>query len=148
MLNTPSPSGESFPKLYTAIRFKSENFLFRKKYSPDEILAYAYGDQLYESVPLREEHAFFKVALQNEALTYFQWEYIDPDNGYLDYIPLFYRNGSNEMVRVSQGVLGLKRKRLMEYFRDCPELVHAIENKELKEIPDVYYFYLDRCIDS
>ena len=46
---------------------------------------------------------------------------------------------------VTQGVLGLKRKRLIEYFGDCPELITAIEAKELKEILDVYYFYLENC---
>lgn len=152
----------SFPKLYAAIRFKSENSLFKKKYGPDEILGYAFGDQHYDSMPLREESTFFKfgyhvnegaervflkVVLQNEALTYYQWEYIDADNGYLDYVPLFYRTGSDEMVRVTQGVLGLKRKRLMEYFGDCPDMIAAIERKALNGISDVYYLYLDSCMD-
>jgi hypothetical protein len=70
---------------------------------------------------------------------------VDDESSYLDYIPLFYREGSDEMVRVTQGVLGLKRNRLMEYFQDCPELVRAIDNRELNEIDEVYYFYLERC---
>ena len=156
-------SGETFTTLYSHIRFKADNSLFKKKYGPDQIHGYAYSDHMYESLPLREESSFFKfryyvnegndrvflrVVLKNEALTYYHWEYIEEDNSYLDYIPLFYRNGSNEMVRVTQGVLGLKRKLLLAYFWDCPELVHAIENKELNEITDVYYFYLDKCVDQ
>ncbi len=156
-------SGGTFTTLYSRIRFKAENSLFKKKYGPDQILGYACGNQMYESLPLVEENTFFKfryyvnqgnervflrVVLKNEALTYYHWEYIEEDNNYLDYIPLFYRNGYNEMVRVSQGVLGLKKKQLIAYFRDCPELVHAIENKELKEIPDVYYFFLDKCVNQ
>jgi hypothetical protein len=152
----------SFPKLHAAIRFKSEDFLFKKRYYPDEILGYACGDQHYDSMLLREESAFFKfrypvnegakrvylkVVLKNEALTYYQWEYVDADNGYLDCIPLFYRTGSDEMVRVTQGVLGLKRKRLMEYFGDCPDMIAAMESKALNETSDVYSFYLDRCMD-
>jgi hypothetical protein len=152
----------SFPKLYAAIRFKSENSLFKKKYGPDEILGYVCGDRHYDSMPLREESAFFKfryhvnegakrvflkVVLKNEVLTYYQWEYIDADNGYQDYVPLFYRSGSDEMVRVTQGVLGLKRKRLMEYFGDCPDMIAAIEGNALNGITDVYYFYLDSCMD-
>lgn len=155
-------SGGTFTSLYSRIRFKADNSLFKKKYGPDQILGYAYGNHMYESLPLREESSFFKfryyvnegndrvflrVVLKNEELAYYQWEYIDEDNSYLDFIPLFYRNGYNEMVRVSQGVLGLKKKQLTAYFWDCPELVHAIKNKELKEITDVYYFFLDRCVD-
>lgn len=151
-----------FPELYSRIRFKAENSAFRKKYSPDQILAYASSDQIYESLPLWEESDFFKfryhvsegseriflrVILKSDVLTYYHWEYIQDENGYLDYIPLFYRIGSDQMVRITQGVLGLKRKRLIEYFRDCQVMCAAIAEKELNEITDVYYFYLDKCIE-
>ena len=56
-------------------------------------------------------------------------------------------SGSNEMVRVTQGILGLKRKKLIRYFYDYPDLVYAIQAKELNEIHEVYDFYLDRCGD-
>jgi hypothetical protein len=153
-------SSGTFMDLYKRIRFKPDDRCFRRKYSPDEILGYGYDDLHFESVPLREESAFFrfryylhesndriflKVISSDKDLTYFQWEYVDDESSYLDYIPLFYRDGSDEMVRVTQGILGLKRNRLMEYFRDCPELVRAIESKELNEIDEVYYLYLERC---
>jgi hypothetical protein len=153
-------SSGTFMDLYKRIRFKPDDGGFRRKYGPDDILGYGYDDLHYESVPLREESAFFrfryyldenydrvflKVVSSEKDLTYFQWEYVDDESSYLDYIPLFYRDGSGEMVRVTQGVLGLKRNRLAEYFRDCPELVRAIENKQLNEIEEVYYFYLERC---
>jgi len=53
----------------------------------------------------------------------------------------------DEMVRVTQGILGLKRNRLKEYFQNCPELVDAIEKKEMDEILEVYYFYMNQCVD-
>lgn len=155
-------SSGMFLELYQRIRFKPDDALVRKKYNPDEILAYGTGDQMYESVPLIEEASFFrfryyvhenydrvflKIISSNDHLTYFHWEYIDDESNYLDYIPLFYKNGTDEMVRVTQGILGLKRNRLMEYFRDCPELVRAIENRNLQEINEVYNYYLDHCVD-
>jgi len=70
---------------------------------------------------------------------------VDSESNYLDYTPLFYKEGSDEMVRVTQGILGLKRKRLIEYFWDCPELAQAIDKKELNEIDEVYNFYLENC---
>ena len=153
-------SSGTFFELYKRIRFKPDNAPFKRKYSPNEILGYGINDQHFESVPLYEETAFFKfryyinesydrvflkVISWKDDLTYFHWEYVDSDSDYLDYTPLFYREGSDEMVRVSQGVLGLKRKRLIEYFWDCPDLVQAIENKDLNEIYEVYDFYLERC---
>lgn len=51
----------------------------------------------------------------------------------------------HDYVRVTQGVLGLKKKKLMDYFWDCPELVQALEKKELKEIHEVINVYIERC---
>lgn len=150
----------TFMDLYPQVRFKQENALFRKKYGPEEILAYCANAQIYESVPLREEAAFFKfsypvnagnarvflkVVSRGNGLTYYHWEYVHDDNNYLDYIPLFYRNGSDEMVRVTQGVLGLKRKNLIRYFYDCPDLVIAIQSKQLHDIYEVFDFYMNHC---
>jgi len=155
-------SSGTFLDLYPQIRFKPGDAPFKRKYSPDEILAYSFNAQIYESVPLREETSFFKfnyyvnegndrvflkVVSRNQDITYYHWEYLDDDSNYLDYIPLFYRNGSDEMVRVTQGILGLKRNKLIRYFYDCPDLVHAIQTKALNEIYEVYDFYLNRCVD-
>lgn len=151
----------TFLELYTRIRFKQENALFKKKYRADEIRAYACDHGFYESVPVREESSFMKfryyvdesnqrfflkVILKSERLTYYQREYVDDDSNYLDNIPFFYKNGSGEMVRVTQGMLGLKRKRLIEYFGDCPALVDAIQGKALNDITEVYDFYLSQCV--
>jgi hypothetical protein len=156
---TPEP----FTDLYGKIRFRAENSWFKKKYGPDDILGYGYGGNSFESVPICEESAFFKfryyvdeacgraflkVIARNDPLTYYHWEYIDGESHYVDHIPLFHKNYSPEMVRVTQGVLGLKRNRLMEYFRDCPRLAHAIETRELKEIMEVYAFYLAHCVEE
>lgn len=152
----------TFPELYKRIRFKTGKSLLRKKYGPDQILAYSCQGQLYESLPLYEETAFFafryylnesyeyvflRVIARDDPLTYYHWEYMDADSNYLDYIPLFYLDGSNQMVRVTQGVLGLKRRRLIEYFSDCYKLQDAIYKKKLNKIDEVYNFYLDQCAD-
>jgi len=153
-------SSGPFTDLYARIRFKTENAVFRRKYGPDKIMGYGLNDQYFESVPLTEETAFFrfryylddrndrvflKVISWYGDLTYYHWEYTDDESNYVDYIPLFYRTGSDEMVRVTQGILGLKRNRLIEYFQDCPALVWAIENRELNEIDEVYNFYVEHC---
>jgi hypothetical protein len=151
-------SAGSFMELYAKIRFKPGDGGLSRRYSPEEILAYGTGNQHFESLPIYEESAFFKfryyldenykrsflkLIAGDQDLSYYHWEYVDGDSNYLDYIPLFYREGSNTMVRVTQGVLGLKRKRLVEYFQDCPELVRALESKELSEIDEVFHFYVE-----
>jgi len=151
-------SSGSFMELYKKIRFKADDAGLSRRYSAEDILAYGAGKQHFESLPIYEESAFFtfryylheshkrsflKLIAWDKDLSYYHWEYVDDESNYLDYIPLFYRDGSDEMVRVTQGVLGLKRKRLTEYFQDCPELVMAIHEKKLKCSWDVYDFYIN-----
>ena len=155
-------SGGTFTEIYSRIRFKDENSLFRKKYRPQMIRGYACDGRVYESVPLREESSFFRfrypvhdsyervflrVVDREEPLTYYHWEYVDAESNFLDHIPLFYLTGAHEMVRVTQGILGLKRRRLIEYFHDCYDLADAIYTKRLNDTDEVYNFYLNNCID-
>ena len=154
-------SSGTFMELYTRVRFKSRDPLARRSYKPSDIWAYGYGSHHFESMPLAEDAAFFrfryylhdnndwiflKVMQRDGPLTYYHWEYMDGESNYLDYIPLFYIEGSSEMVRVTQGILGLKRNRLAEYFYDCPDLVDAILLKDLGEIQEVYDFSIDHCL--
>ena len=153
-------SSGSFIELYKCIRFKPDDALFKRKYSAVEILGYGVNDQQYDAVPLLTESIFFKIRYyihenrdrvflrvisSNEKLTYYHWEYVDDESNYLDYTPLFHKPGTGEMVRISQGILGLKRNRLSEYFWDCPELVRALEKKELRKIDEVFNFYTEHC---
>jgi len=153
-------SSGSFIGLYKRIRFKPGDALFKRKYSAAEILGYGVNGQQYDAVPLLTESYFFKIRYyihenrdrvflrvisSNEKLTYYHWEYVDDESNYLDYIPLFHKPGTGEMVRISQGILGLKRNRLSEYFWDCPDLLRALEKKELKEIDEVFNFYTEHC---
>ena len=153
----------TFTDLYSKIRFKSPQSLLRKKYGPDEIHGYGYGKYMYESLPLREESEFFRfryylddrngrvflrVVARYEPLTWYHWEYIDAESNYIDYIPLLHKQYSPEMVRVTQGILGLKRNRLTEYFRDCPELVRALDRKQVNGPEEVYNFYILHCLDQ
>jgi hypothetical protein len=150
----------TFIELYKKIRFQADKNRGSRKYGPDDILGYGYNDLHFESMPLMEESSFFqfryylddgydpiflRIISRNRDLTYYHWEWIDSESNYLDYTPLFHREGSSEMVRVTQGILGLKKNRLSEYFRDCPELVKAIENKWLTGTHEVFNFYIDRC---
>ncbi|WP_245759741.1 hypothetical protein [Robiginitalea myxolifaciens] len=152
-------SNEPFVDIYERIRFREEGRRGKRKLSADQIAGYGIGDRHYESVSLREDSEFFrfryylqpgapKVFLQlvrrDGPLTYYRCEFEDDDD-YLDAFPLIHREGSWEMVRVTQGIFGLKRKRLAEYFQDCPALVEAIESKALTHPMEVYEFYLEHC---
>jgi len=141
-----------FGKLYKKIYFKKKHK--KKKYKPNQIIAYKQGAREYESIwvdisshlinekyasiPNHGEREFLKV-IEKGYLTYYQREFEYSD--YIDQIDLFKRDNEDYLVRVSQGVFGLRKKSLAAYFNDCPELVEKIKNNELKTAIEITRFY-------
>lgn len=153
-------SPEPFVELYGRIRFRPEGSRGKRKYSPDQIRGYAAGGRVYESLPLREEtaffrfryyldpqadHSFLRVVRREGPLTWYEQEFVYDDNNYLDSYPLFSLEGNREMVRVTQGILGLKRQRLTEYFADCPGLALALAEDRISGVEEVFRYYLGSC---
>lgn len=146
---TPDPFG----KLYKKIRFKGEG---KSKYGPDEILSYKQGDNLYESIGLEDAVGFlsqdYSIALndrdavfikvkQRGPVTYYQLEFQDPDSSYYDYYAYFKKADGNELVRTTQGLFGLRKKKLASFFSDYPVLAEKILNGEFKYPNEVASFY-------
>jgi len=149
----PVPYGS----IYNKVRFKDNpKAFFAKKYSPDDIFAYKCGEFIYESlwykietnfifeeyksIPGFGEKKFFKVILK-DYLSYYQLEYNDSESNYVDAIDLFKRQDDNYFVKVTQGIFGLKKNKLMAYFRDCPELAGKIQSKQITNPLDVAIYY-------
>jgi len=146
---------QPFGKLYKKIHFKGKNTI-RRKYSAEQIAGYKQGDSQYESLwidvsqnifkanytstPNSGEKCFLKIIIKGY-LSYYHWEYQDSESGYIDEIDLYKRMDEPSFERVTQGILGLKKKRLAEYFQDCPELISKIESGELKEPVEIANFY-------
>ncbi|NOQ92748.1 MAG: hypothetical protein GQ552_08555 [Flavobacteriaceae bacterium] len=97
-------------------------------------------NEKYTSIPNRGEKEFLKV-IEKGYLTYYQREFEYSDSDYIDQISLFKRTDENFLVRVTQGVFGLRKKSLIAYFSDCPELVNKIENNQLKTPIEIARFY-------
>ena len=144
-----------FGKIYKKIRFRNKS-IFTRKFSPEQIRSYCQGELEFESlwinvsyslftanyssIPGYGEMQFLKV-ISKGYLTYYEWESVDYESGYFDAIPLFKREKEPYFERVTQGILGLKKKRLSEYFQDCLELVNKIENGEIKNPVEIAVFY-------
>ncbi|PRX54918.1 hypothetical protein [Flagellimonas meridianipacifica] len=155
-------SQEPFVSLYNKVRFKKIDHSRTRKYGPSDILGYGYHGQNFASVPFREESTFFKfryysdiatpktflrVIQRSKKLVYYEQLVEDDDSSYLDAVPFFHRPNSNEMVRVTQGIFGLRRKQLKAYFSDCPSLLEEITNPEtsIKTVPELYEFCIAHC---
>ena len=145
----------TFVKLYEKIRFKPNKGL-RKRLSPNDIQAYQIGYIKFITMDIRDEIVLFKrrvreipnsrnkefIKIVSEGyLSWYEKEYVD-DSG-LSSANYFKRADEYEMAFVRSGLFGLNKKRLAEYFDDCPELVEKIINRSIKNPEKVFHFYND-----
>ena len=149
----------AFGGLLDKIRFRPEKGR-KRKYKPSQILAYNRGDHLFRSIwlsteskvlkqyyfnrPGQGEQVFMEV-IHEGSIELYHWEYTDEDNSTIHFIPLLKKAGSEEMVRATQGILGLKRKRLAEYFLECPALTRKLLTKEITTVEQVINLYEAQC---
>lgn len=145
----------NYQKLYKKVRFK-KNGLFPKKYNPSKIQAYTINDSHFESKWMKQSGGLFnerytsiegkgnKVFLKVVAegnLSLYHLEYIDLESSYIDYIPLFKKKNETYYIRVTQGLFGLKRKALSNYFSENEELIRLINEKKLTSPIEIVEYY-------
>ncbi len=145
--------------LFEKIRFKNERGKV-KRYSAENLLSYKAGIHTYESLWYAEESQFFRFdyytrsgygqktflkVLAKGPLSCYAREYIHDDNDFLDQFELFLRVGDTTMERATQGIFGLKKKRLTSYFWDCPRLAEKINKLSITKPLDVVAYYNEFC---
>jgi hypothetical protein len=145
--------------LFKKIRFKEARGKV-KRYTAEDLLSYTAGLYTYESLWYAAENQFFKFeyysspgygrkvflkVLAKGRLSCYAKEFIHDDNDFLDQFELFLRDSDNTMVRATQGIFGLKKKRLTEYFSDCPGVVEKINNRSITKPLDVVAYYNQYC---
>ena len=68
-------------------------------------------------------------------------DYFVDDDLQIHTVPLFLKKNDLVMVRATQGIFGLKRQFLSEYFLDCPPLVKLIQEKRINKVEEVTRYY-------
>ncbi|MGF1638228.1 MAG: hypothetical protein ACFCUU_14205 [Cyclobacteriaceae bacterium] len=144
-----------FLKIYKKVRLKRKGH-FTKKFSPGQLHGYKIEnsefeslwystvgnpfDAVYVSKPNQGKKIFMKV-VDRGYLTLYYLESIDQESDLHFYIPFFKRADQHYIIRVTQGLLGLKKKQLIVYFDDCEELVNKITAGTLKTPLEISSFY-------
>ncbi len=143
-----------FGGLYKRIKFKNKRG--KRTYRPNQILGYKRGESLFERMWLSASKGFlnqnyrvfpgvgkqhFLKVVHKGFLSYYYWEFEDDDSGYIDRVGYFKKQGDSSLVRVSQGIFGLRRKSLAKFFDDCPELAMKIRNKTIHNPIEIVQFY-------
>ncbi len=156
----PPPFGE----IYDKIRFKDEKGK-KKRFRPSQITSYKAGDNLFESVWVKRinmglnifderyffddrtgEKVFLRVAKKGE-LSVYRWDFQEQGEDFIGSAPFFKRKSDDFMVRAAQGLFGLKKKVLTEYFSDCPSLQSKIQADEFKYPESVADYYNSVCMN-
>ncbi len=142
-----------FGKLYKKIRFKGKR---TTKYKPSQILAYKKGGSTFESKWISSSGGFlnqnctiilgvgeprFLKVVQKGFLSYYYLEHEDEDSGYIESVGYFKKEDDPSLIRVSQGVFGLRRKNLTQFLDDCPDLAVEIKNKITKNPREIVTRY-------
>jgi len=145
--------------IFEKIRFKNERGKV-KRYSAENLLSYTAGINTYESLWYAEKSRFFRFDYYTRAgfgkkiflkvlakgpLSCYAKEFIHDDNDFPDQFELFLRDSETTMERATQGIFGLKKKRLTSYFWDCPTLVEKINNHSITSPSDVVAYYNSFC---
>ncbi|WP_350286687.1 hypothetical protein [uncultured Croceitalea sp.] len=127
-----------FSKIYKRIRFRGKGL--KKQFSPKKILAYKKGGETFRSMLLDGENHFFKV-ISKGYVSHYVYELQEQGEQLVQEIDYLQKQGNGDLVRATQGILGIKRKKLAQLFYDCPKLVEKINNKDLKSVSEIVTFY-------
>lgn len=153
----------SSTKLYKKIRFTDINGK-RSKYQSKNVLGFLSDGARFEAFRLYqfsekitiqnpryeidndEGELYFLRVVSKGIISHYRMEWWEQGESLLMSMDLFKRENDGYFIRVNQGILGLKRKVLVNYFRDCPELSSHIQSKELNKAYELVDFYKRNCV--
>lgn len=141
-------------ELLPRIRIKEPGRLRARKLNPRQITEYTMGDRRFLSLRVQRNNAIFQESYTvNAGNEYMIFElhrtghlnillaYFLDDDMWIQSAPYFMKEGDDLIVRATQGIFGLKRKLLADYFKDCPQLVEFIQEKEITTPKEVAIYY-------
>ncbi len=120
------------------IKFKGKGL--KKRYAPKHLRSYKKGDSLYRTLLLDGEYEFLRVVSEGP-VSHYIYDFQEQGEQLVQDIDYLQKGDNNPLIRVTQGIFGLKRKRLASLFSDCPELVQKIQKKEINYVFEIVDFY-------
>ena len=152
-------------KHYKKIRFTGPGGK-KKRYKREDVSAFRVKDENYEGFWLSQssqkvlllnprydidpgngERHFLRVVSKGE-LSHYLLEWWEQGESLLMSMDLLKKEEDLFLMRVTQGLLGLKRKVLVRYLQDCPGLTEQVEQKQLNTVREVVDFYDENCLSK
>lgn len=152
------------PEFYKKIRITDTNGK-KKKLKRKDVSAFRISATNYESFWLNQssekivflnpkydinsqnsEQYFLRVVSKGR-LSHYQLEWWGQEENTLSCMDVLKKDKDQFFMRANQGLFGLKRKVLIKYFSNCPDLKEKIEEKRISEVDQLVDFYNSNCID-
>lgn len=151
-------------EFYKKIRFKSEDGK-KKKYKREKVIAFKADNINYEGfwlnqtssgimllnprydIDSRNGELYFLKVVSKGKLSHYELEWFEQGESTLWGMDLLKKEEDSYFIRATQGLLGLKRKTLANFFLDCPRLAEKIKQKQFKNISQIIGFYHSDCVD-
>lgn len=145
------------PNSKIQIRFENGK---KSKHKIKSVSSLKRGNETYETLWLDKNNSLFNekyYIFENQGkqqlikcvtkgkLSLYRMEYIDQESGVVETIDLLKLEDSNILIRATQGVFGLKKKKVAEYLSQCDAIVTKINSGEIKTIFDVVSYYNEYC---
>lgn len=92
------------------------------------------------------EQYFLKVVSKGN-LDHYELEWIEQGETALLSMALLKKEEDSFFIRADQGIIRLKRKVVLDYFSNCPKIIEAIYQNQLKDVWEVVDFYNKNCVD-
>lgn len=136
-----------------------------KRLDRKEVAAFQTNNMAYESFFLHQSsqkvmlvNPTFAIDLQNGKqeflkvvrkgkLSHYELEWIEQGTSAVSAMTLFKKEKDSFFIRADQGVFGLKKNVLQEYFTDCPSLRKAILDYQVKDVFEVMDYYNQNCLN-
>ena len=141
-------------ELLPRIRIKEPGRLRARKLKPRQIMEYTMGERRFLSLRVRRNNSIFQESYTvNSGNEYMIFElertghlnillaYFLDDDLWIQSAPYFMKEDDDLIVRATQGIFGLKRKLLADYFAECPQLVELIQEKKITTPREVAIYY-------
>jgi hypothetical protein len=146
------------PKFYKKIRL-ADIYGKLKKHKRSDVSAFRMNNDIYEGFWLSQSslkiifsnhkydidqqngEKYFLKAISKGKLSHYELEWWEQGESSSLWMDLLKKEEDSFFIRATQGLLGLKRKVLINYFSSCPDLKEQIQEGQLRKVREVVEFY-------
>jgi|GEM_PF-1932574 len=151
-------------KFYKKIRLTTSDGK-RKKYNKKNVASFSVNNNTYESFWLSQTSQIFKLVnpkynidhnygeqyflkvVNKGNLNHYELEWFEQGESLLWSMALLKKEDDSFFIRADQGLIRLKRNVLLDYLSNCPRIIDAINEKQIKNVRQVVDFYNQNCMD-